>query len=225
MGDPTSAQAAPAKKTHLFGFHFPDFSVLKDHNVQTLIFSINVQKLGLATLSYGGMIFLASSGASQFQVSLVGVTGFVAQLLFGLQGGKLVDAMSKRTAMIAGYILQAALCFIVPIFFGADVIDLIFLAFMAGVLGTVMTPAIKSTVALVATPAALATVAAMIGLFGSLGTALGQAFVAPILIKVSGVNAVMYGAGIVLLSGVIWALKMPRDQGTGTTTEALKAIQ
>ena len=199
--------------------------MLKDNRVQTLIFAINVQKLGIATLSYGGMIYLASTGASQLQVSLVGVTGFIAELLFGLQGGRLTDAMSKRTAMIIGYLAQAALCFIVPIFFGTDVVDLVFLAFMASILATVMAPAIKSTVALVSTPAALATVAAMIGLFGSFGTAIGQAFVAPILIKTSGIDAVMYGAGILLASGVIWALRMPRDQGQAATLDAIKQIE
>src|SRR5262245_3543306 len=113
------AAAVPAedKKKHLFGFEFPDFSVLKDRNVQTIIYAKNVQKLGIATLSYGASIYLAQNGASQIQVSLVAATGYAAALLFGLQGGQVVDSVAKRTAMAVGYALMAALCFIVPIVF------------------------------------------------------------------------------------------------------------
>src|SRR5215211_312946 len=141
-----TAAAAPAddKKRHLFGFEFPDFSVLKDGNVQTLIYAKNVQKLGIATLSYGASIYLAQNGASQIQVTLVAVTGYVAALLFGAQGGMVVDKSSKRTAMAAGYALMAGLCFTVPFIFGTDVIDLIFLAFLVSILATVTAPSIKA---------------------------------------------------------------------------------
>src|SRR5215207_8937288 len=97
------------KKGHLFGFEFPDFSVLKDHRIQTLIYAKNVQKMGIATLSYGASIYLAQNGASQIEISLVAVTGYVAALLFGAQGGLVVDKSFKRTAMAAGYALMAIL--------------------------------------------------------------------------------------------------------------------
>src|SRR5215218_10403715 len=222
----TASPAAVAdegkKKGHLFGFEFPDFSVLKDHRVQTLIYAKNVQKLGIATLSYGASIYLAQNGASQIQVTLVAVTGYVAALLFGAQGGMVVDAVAKRTAMALGYALMAALCFVVPIVFGTDVVDLIFLAFMVSVIATVTSPAIKATVAVVATPAAMATVASMLNLFGSIGTAVGQAFVAPILIKVSGINACMFGAGIILATGAIWSLKVQDEPGRKSAKDAIR---
>src|SRR5215217_2892328 len=222
-----TAAAAPAedKNRHLFGFEFPDFSVLKDGNVQTLIYAKNVQKLGIATLSYGASIYLAQNGASQIQVTLVAVTGYVAALLFGAQGGMVVDAVATRTAMALGYALMAALCFIVPIVFGTDVVDLIFLAFLASAIATVTSPALKATVAVVATPAAMATVASVLNLFGSFGSAIGQAFVAPILINVSGINACMYGAGIILATGAIWSLKVPRETGRESPTQALREVE
>src|SRR5262245_257448 len=110
----TSAAGAEEgkKKGHLFGFEFPDFSVLKDHDVQTLIYAKNVQKLGIATLSYGGAIYLAESGASQIEISFVAAAGYIAALLFGSQGGMVVDKTEKRAAMFAAYVLMAVLCFV-----------------------------------------------------------------------------------------------------------------
>lgn len=212
------------KEGHLFGFEFPDFSVLKDHRVQTLIYAKNVQKMGIATLSYGASIYLAQQGASQIQISLVAVTGYVAALLFGAQGGLVVDKSSKRTAMAAGYALMAILCFTVPFIFGTDVIDLIFLAFLVSTLATITAPSIKAAVALVATPAAMATVVSVLSLFGSFGTAIGQAFVAPILIAIGGIDAVMIGAGVILLSGAIWSLKVPKEEGRETPTQAVREV-
>jgi MFS family permease len=224
MGEASATAPAEDKKKHLFGFEFPDFSVLKDHQVQTLIYAKNVQKMGIATLSYGAAIYLADQGASQFQISIVASTGYVAALLFGAQGGLVVDAVSKRTAMAAGYTAMAILCFTVPQIFGTSVPDLVFLAFLVAALATITAPSIKAAVAIVATPAAMATVASILNLFGSFGTAIGQAFVAPILIYVSGINAVMYGAGIILLSGGIWSLKVPKETGQKAVTKALREV-
>jgi MFS family permease len=224
MSATAAAEPEKEKKKHLFGFEFPDFSVLKDHNVQTLIWAKNVQKMGIATLTYGAAIYLADQGASQLQISIVTCTGYVAALLFGAQGGLVVDAASKRTAMAAGYTAMAALCFVVPNIFGTSVPDLVFLAFLVATLATITAPSIKAAVAIVATPAAMATVASVLNLFGSFGTAIGQAFVAPILIHVSGINAVMYGAGIILLTGGIWSLKVPKESERTAITQAVREV-
>jgi MFS family permease len=222
----TAASADESDRKHLFGFEFPDFSVLKDGRVQTIIFARNVSKLGIATLSYGAMVYLADTGASQIEVSLVGATGYLAALIFGAQGGAVVDSMPKRNALMAGYAAQAALCFIFPTFFGTSVLDLTILAFLVATLATITSPALKATVALVATVAAMATVAAVLNLFGSFGTAIGQAFVAPIVINVSGIDAIMYVTGAILACGAIWVRRIPADPSpTGKSTrEALKGV-
>jgi MFS family permease len=221
---PVTARAEEGKKGHLFGFTMPDFSVLKDGRVQTLIYAKNVQKLGIATLSYGASIYLADTGASQFQVSLVACTGYVAALLFGFQGGTIVDSVPKRTAMALAYAAMAILCFVVPAIFGTDVPDLVFLAFLVAVLGTVTGPSIKAAVALVATPAAMATVASVLNLFGSFGSAIGQAFAAPILMKVWGIDGVMYGAGVILFTGAVWSLKVPKEEARSSVGHALHEV-
>ncbi len=222
--EPQADAAAGGHKEHFLGFEMPDFSVLKDHNVQTIIYAKNVQKLGIATLSYGCSIYLAQQGASQIQVSLVAVTGYVAALMYGFQGGTIVDRMEKRTAMAMAYAAMAVLCFIFPTVFGTSVVDLIALSFLVSVLATISGPAIKATVAVVATPAAMATVAAMLNLFGSFGTAIGQAFVAPILINISGVEACMYVAGVVLFTGAVWSLRIPKEEHREEASQALHDV-
>jgi hypothetical protein len=112
----------------------------------------------------------------------------------------------------------------VPSVFGTDVIDLVFLAFVVSMLSTITAPAIKACVAMVSTAAALATVAAMLNLFGSIGTAVGQAFVAPILIKVAGIEAVMYASGVFLGLGAIWSLRVPQEALRGSITQALRDL-
>ena len=58
----TAPAADESHRQHLFGFEFSDFSVLKDGRVQTIILARNVSKLGIATLSYGAMVYLAENG-------------------------------------------------------------------------------------------------------------------------------------------------------------------
>ena len=87
--------------------------VLQNPGVRALIGARFVASLGIATLSYGAMIFLATEGASQIAISLIGSTRYLAALLFGIGGGALVEAMSKRTAIVTAYALQAAACFVV----------------------------------------------------------------------------------------------------------------
>jgi MFS family permease len=226
MADSTTIESTKIEK-RIFGVKLPDFSVLKDRRVISLIVAKNFSKLGIATLSYGAMVYLASSGASQIQVSFVGAMGYLAALTFGTQGGAIVDSMTKRNAMILGYAAQAALCFAFPTFFGTSVLDLTALAFLVAALATITSPAIKATVAVIATPVAMAMVASMLSLFGSLGTAVGQAFVAPILIKISGIELVMYVSGLILGAGAIWVFLNPSDEVANgkSTRQVLTSIE
>jgi MFS family permease len=92
--------------------------VLRNPGVRALVVSRFASVLGIATLSYGAMIYLATIGAPQFAISLMGATGYVAALAFGIGGGTLSEIMSKRRAMVTAYALQAAACFIVPTVWG-----------------------------------------------------------------------------------------------------------
>lgn len=199
-------------------------SVLRNPGVRALIVSRFASVLGIATLSYGAMIYLATIGAPQFAISLMGATGYVAALAFGISGGALSEAMSKRRAMVTAYALQAAACFIVPTVWGATIPSLLVLVFLIASLGQIVTPAVKAATALVTTAAQVAVVAAIISVAGGIGSATGTAFLAPFLIKSGSLQPVAYVAGIVLALGAVRAWWLPSEANSVSLRHAARSV-
>jgi MFS family permease len=199
--------------------------VLKDRDVAILATSRAAGKLALATVSYGSMVFLAEEGASQLAISIVASATYVAPLFFGLQGGTLADSLSKRIALIGGFIAQAATVFLIPIIFGTGVWELVIIMFLSSALMQIVTPSLKSAVALVATPAQLATTSALVGVVGSIASAMGSAFLAPILVKWGGINLVLGVSGVIYLIGAIRAYRLPEKEQMGPASEAFKSVE
>ncbi|MGC4105282.1 MAG: MFS transporter [Thermomicrobiales bacterium] len=183
----------------------------RDPGIQELLIARVASRLGLATLSYGGMVYLARQGASEFQVVLVGSAGYIAALIFGLQGGALADVMPKRTALALGLFAQAAACFLIPALWGTSLAALITLVFIISSLSQLTGPAMKSAVRLVTGAATVAAVAALISLAGSIGSALGSSILAPLLIRQSGIRTLMWVTGMFLLVAGVKALSLPKD--------------
>ena len=181
--------------------------------IKELVLARASSKLAIALLSYGGMVFLARQGASDLAVVAVSASGYLAALLFALQGGTLADILPKRWALFSGMLLQAILCFIFPTVFGADVLPLIALLFVISAISQVTTPAMKSAVMLVTTMAEVVAVSALIGLLGSIGSAIGSTFLAPLIVRYAGIQMVMYVAGVVLLIAALKSLELPSDAG------------
>jgi MFS family permease len=198
--------------------------VLRDPSVRALVFSRMATAIGLATLAYGAMVYLATVGASQITISLVGATRYLAALLFGIGGGALAEAMSKRTAMVTAYALQAAACFVIPTVWGTSVSSLIVLVFTVAMLGQIATPALKSATALVSTSAMVAVVAATVTVANGIGAAMGSAFLAPILINVATMRVLIYVAGVVLLFGAVRALKLPPEENAASLRQATRGV-
>jgi MFS family permease len=184
-------------------------SVLKKTDSRILVVARMATKMGMATLSYGVMTHLARSGATQFQISLVNSAQFFAALLFAVQGGLLTDLLSKRYAMLIGFAAQAALCFAIPSLLGTGVGDLMFLMFLTSALSQIITPGVKSMVALVASTEELATLGALMNILGGIASAIGSSFLAPILIKTTSIDVVIYTAGVLYLFGALRAWRLP----------------
>ena len=199
--------------------------VLRNPGARALVFSRLATALGIATLSYGAMVFLATIGASQITISLAGATRYLAALLFGIGGGALAEAMSKRTAMVTAYALQALACFIVPTVWGTSVSSLVFLVFVVAMLGQIATPALKSATALVSSSAMVAVVAAIVSVANGIGAAMGTAVLASFLINVSTMRTLIYVAGVILAFGAVRALKLPPQEGASPLREAARAIE
>lgn len=204
----------------------PSFrAALKLPSVSILAASRAASKLATAIVSYGAMVYLAIQGASQLQVSLVSASSYAAALAFGIQGGSLSDSLSKRMALVVGYVAQAALCFLVPIFWGTDVAALMFIMFFASALNQVISPSIKSAVALVSTPGQLATVSATVTMAGSIASAIGSSFLAPVLIKYSSMKVILFVAGIIYLFGAVRTLRLPATERTRKVTEVVRSVE
>lgn len=178
----------------------------------------------MAVVSYGAMVYLAEEGATQFQISLVAASTYAAALMFGIQGGTLSDTLSKRIALVFGYVIQALLCLLIPIFWGTDVGALMFIMFMTSAINQIVTPSIKSATALVTTPAQLATVSATVSVIGSIASAIGSAFLAPVLIKTTGIEVVLIVGGLIYLVGAIRTLRLPAEESAMKVSAALRGI-
>jgi MFS family permease len=198
--------------------------VLKNPGVRALIGARFTTSLGVATLAYGAMVYLAIVGAPQVVVSLIGASRFFAALLFGIGGGALVDAMSKRTAMVTAYFLMATACFVVPTVWGTSISSLILLVLIVAALGQIAIPAVKAATALVSTAAQVAVVAAVISVAGGIGAAMGSAFLAPILINVATMRTLIYVAGGVMALGALRSLKLPQDEESTPLTRAVRKV-
>lgn len=184
-------------------------SVLQHVPVQIVALSRFLARMGGQTLSYGIMVFLAAAGASQFEISLANSASYLAALLFGLQGGLLADSRPKRQILMLGFAIQAVLCFVVPLTIGTEIGSLLFIIFVTSAISQVVTPGMQSIVAIVASPAEVATASVLINLSGSIGSAIGSAFVAPVLIKSSGIEAILIAAGVLYSFSAIRIFRLP----------------
>jgi MFS family permease len=186
-------------------------TVLRHPKVQVLATSRAAQKLGGATLSYGAMVYLARGGASQLDISLVSASSYIAALLFGFQNGIIVDTLTKRTAIVAGFTLQAALCVLIPFFRGTETGDLMLLIFLSTALSQLISPGLKSAVALIATRDEMAPTASLVSVIGSVASAIGSTLVAPTLMRYSSLDVLLgIVAGLFLFSG-IRAISLPGE--------------
>ena len=203
----------------------PETPMWRRPEVQTLVISRAATGVGIATLMYGAMVWLASTGASQLAISFTSMTRYGAALVFGVAAGSIADLTAKRTALFSAYAIQAAVCFIVPTFFGTSLPSLLLVLLVVAVLGQITAPAIMAATALVARTSEMAAVAAIISVAGGIGTAVGSAFLAPLLIRSFGIRGVMYTAGVILLFGATRGLKLPDEAGKAKFRAALRQVE
>jgi MFS family permease len=187
-------------------------AVLKHPEVKILAAARFASKMAGSTLSYGIMVFLAAAGASQLEISTASSASYLAALIFGLQGGTLADTAPKRRILAIGFVVQALLCLVLPVVFGTDIAPMLVLIFLTSALTQVISPGLKSIVSVVSSPAEVATTGALVNVLGSVGSAIGSSFIAPLLIKYFGINAILATAGILFLIGAIRIYKLPKKE-------------
>ncbi len=198
---PGMAETAELRRTRWWQWLFPSMTLRPD--VQVLLVSRLLSELGMATLTYGAMVHVARGGASQIEVTLLRTACALAALVFGLQGGALADSMPKRVALGLGYLLQAALCIVVPLTIGTTFLSLLLLIFSVRLLTQIVSPAVKSAVVLVTGAGEIATAITLLTMAGGTGSGPGTAILAPTLIKLIDIQIMLFViAGIMLLAAV-----------------------
>jgi MFS family permease len=190
-------------------------SVLRHTPVRIVALSRFLSRMGAQIMTYGIMVFLAAAGASQFEISVANSAGFLAALLFGLQGGMLADPRPKRQILLVGFAALGAVCLLTPWLLGTSDLDLLVVIFVSSAISQVVTPGLKSIVAIVSTPAELATTSALVNILGSIGSSIGSTLIAPILIKRSGIEAILIAAGILYLLSAIRIYRLPAAEAFG----------
>ena len=216
LDEPESApDAAPTYK-----------SVIGHVPVRIVALSRFLSRMAGQVMSYGIMVFLAVEGASQLEISVAKSAAFVAALLFGLQGGMLADSRPKRQILLVGFVALAAVCFLTPFLLGTSSGDLLFIIFVASAINQVVGPGLKSIVAIVSTPAELATTSALVNIVGSIGSSIGSTLIAPVLIKQSGIEAILVATGILYLLSAVRIYKLPsaEEMGSHEATRKLSSL-
>ncbi len=217
MSDGPPRRALPLR---LLGALVPDPPVLKRPGVRVLLASRALSELGMSALTYGAIVHLAREGGSPFEVSLLGASGALAALIFGLRGGIIADSLTKRWALGLGYAFQAVLCVAVPTYLGTGLPALLALVFTVRLLTQIVSPAVKTAVSVVATAPELATLTTFLILAGGIGSGVGSGVLAPLLVKLFDIRILFYAIGLILALASIRAFALPLGHGPGVSEEA-----
>lgn len=190
-------------------------SVLHQSPVRIVATSRFFSRMGAQVMTYGIMVSLAVAGSSQFEISLAKAAQFLAALLFGLQGGMLADSRPKRQVLLVSFLMLGSVCFLTPFLLGTSGGDLLFVIFVSSAINQVVAPGLKSIVAIVSTPAELATTSALVNIIGSIGSSVGSTLIAPVLIKQSGIDAILITSGLLYLFSAIRIYRLPAAEALG----------
>jgi hypothetical protein len=193
-------------------FFLPEPAIARDLRFEHLLASRFLSDAGQQAILFGALVSVARGGGSALEVALVGVAALAPPALLGLYGGAVADAIPKRFALAGVYALQALLCFVFPEAVGTDLLAIMLLLFAINTLGQVSGPTESSVLPIVATDAELASAAAMINLASAGGTAFGTALLAPIVVRIFGVDVVFYLAGVMLLLAASRVFDLPVDE-------------
>lgn len=186
------------------GFRFlwaflPEPAVARKLPFQHIVFSRFLSTAGQESVVFGALVAVAREGGSAFELALIGVAALAPPTLLGMYGGVIADELPKKVALAGAYIGQAALCFLIPPFFGTGLGVVLVLIFLVNTLGQVSSPAENSVLPLVSSDEELASAVSIVNLAAGAGSGFGMAVLAPIIVRAMGLEVIFYVAGVLLL--------------------------
>ncbi len=194
-------------------FMVPSRSIVRNPNFQALIASRFLSDLALQALLFGVLIASVQSGGDEMEAAIIGVAFLLPGVLLGLVGGAVADALPKRFALVAAYLLMGMLCFSVPLVLDFELRGMIVVLFTVRVLQQVSQPSEASAVPLVATHRELASANSVLSLASSTGEVVGKALMAPLLVGAFGIEPVVIIAGLLFILSATRALRFRVEPG------------
>lgn len=185
-----------ARVFRLMWFMVPTGSIARNSSFQALLASRFLADLALQALLFGALIASAQEGGTALAAATIGVAFLVPGVLLGLFGGAVADALPKRFALIAAYLIMGGLCLALPFWLGFSFRGMLGVLFAVRVLHQVSQPSEASAVPLVATQEELASANSFLSLMSSVGEVVGKALLAPLIVTAWGIKPVVVVAGL-----------------------------
>ena len=203
----------------LFGHLLPPTgaAVLRRAKFQRLLGAKFLADAGKDSVKYAALVGVIYAGGDAFASSLIGLASLIPGVIFALYGGAISDSMPKRVALALAYTAMAVTCVVLPTVFDDSVFMYFMLVFIVISLGQITSPAEQTLLPMVNTEEQLATANSVMGMVSSIGTTVGTAIMAPILLLTWGTDAVFYTAAVLLLIAMtrIFQVDSPQDVERG----------
>lgn len=180
-------------------FMVPPSSIARNPNFQALLASRFLSDLALQALLFGVLIASVRGGGNALEAAVIGVAYLIPGVVLGLFGGAVADALPKRFALVAAYLVMGALCFALPLTLDFELRGMLAVLFGVRVLHQVSQPSEASAVPLVATHRELASANSFLSLASSAGEVVGKALLAPLLVRAFGIEPVVVLAGLLFI--------------------------
>lgn len=208
-------------------FMLPAGSVAWKPQFQALLASRFLSDIAIQALLYGSLIASVRNGGSEVDAALLGVAYLLPGVMLALYGGALADALPKRLALVGAYLAMGVLCFVIAGAFGTGFASLLLVIFSVRALHQLSQPSEASALPLVATREELASATSFLSFASSAGEVVGKALLAPVLVRVWGVNPVIALAGFLFLlsSSRVLKLQTRAVAGTGRSAASLEAAR
>jgi len=208
-------------------FMLPAGSVAWKPQFQALLASRFLSDIAIQALLYGSLIASVRNGGSEVDAALLGVAYLLPGVMLALYGGALADALPKRIALVGAYLAMGVLCFVIAGAFGTGFASLLLVIFSVRALHQLSQPSEASALPLVATREELASATSFLSFASSAGEVVGKALLAPVLVRVWGVNPVIALAGFLFLLSSSRVLKLQTRPvaRTGRSAASLEAAR
>jgi MFS family permease len=190
----------------LFYAFLPETSLLRQVRFQLLAASRALSEIGQEAVFYGALVAVASD---PLQATLIAAAKAVPAATLGLVGGVVADELPRRVGLGLGYATQAAACVVIPLILGVDFGPLLLLVAMVSAINQFVDPNEKAVIPLVSAKAQIATAASILAIAGAIGGGAGMGFLAPILMKVASIRALLFACSVLLALAAVRVFSLP----------------